>query len=122
MTTQTISNPSALCTLDYGNLNTSIQETFTAIDRFEWQAVDEILLMREQQLYLQAGYKNFSEYCQSELSAWGGYRRINQLLGAKKVIVAAEEFGGHIKNERQSRPLLRLVKEPEKLKCGSDRT
>ena len=102
--------------LDYSNLNTSIQETFTTIDRFEWQAVDEILQMREQQLYLQAGYKNFEEYCQRELYAWGGYRRINQLLGAKKVIDAVGELGGHIKNERQARPLLRLVKEPEKLK------
>ncbi|AUB43680.1 ATPase involved in DNA repair (plasmid) [Nostoc flagelliforme CCNUN1] len=101
--------------LDYSVVNTSIQETFTAIDRFECFAVDEILQMREQQLYLQAGYKNFSEYCQRELYAWGGYRRINQLLGAKKVIDAVGELGGHIKNERQARPLLRLVKEPEKL-------
>ena len=128
MSTQTISNPLASCTnlsaesskqtstFDYSNLNTSIQETFAAIDRFEWQAVDEILQMREQQLYLQAGYKNFEEYCQRELYAWGGYRRINQLLGAKKVIDAVGELGGHIKNERQARPLLRLVKEPEKLK------
>jgi hypothetical protein len=102
--------------LDYSVVNTSIQETFTAIDRFEWQAVDEILQMREQQLYLQAGYKSFEEYCQRELYAWGGYRRINQLLGAKKVIDAVGELGGYIKNERQARPLLRLVKEPEKLK------
>ncbi|MHC5863015.1 MAG: hypothetical protein ACYTXM_40660, partial [Nostoc sp.] len=103
-------------TLDYSNLNSSIQETFTAIDRFEWQAIDEILQMREQQLYLQAGYKNFEEYCQRELYAWGGYRRINQLLGAKKVIDMVGELGEHIKNERQARPLLRLAKEPEKLK------
>ncbi|MHC5917388.1 MAG: hypothetical protein ACYTXE_41860 [Nostoc sp.] len=102
--------------LDYTKLNNGIQDTFAAIDRFEWQAVDEILLMREQQLYLQAGYKSFEEYCQRELCAWGGYRRINQLLGAKKVIDAVGELGGHIKNERQARPLLRLVKEPEKLK------
>ncbi|HYX16206.1 MAG TPA: hypothetical protein VE944_17920 [Nostoc sp.] len=104
--------------IGYSNLNTSIQETFTAIDRFEWQAVDEILQMREQQLYLQAGYKNFEEYCQRELYAWGGYRRINQLLGAKKVIDTVGELGEHIKNERQARPLLRLVKEPEKLKAA----
>ncbi len=129
MTTQTLSNPSALCTegnlaisnyisattSDYSNLNASIQETFAAIDRFEWQAIDEILQMREQQLYGEAGYKTFEEYCQSELSTWGGYRRINQLLGAKKVINAAGELGKHIKNERQSRPLLRLVKTPDKL-------
>ncbi|MEH1783339.1 MAG: hypothetical protein V7L26_30465 [Nostoc sp.] len=102
--------------LDYANLNSSIKETFTTIDRFECFAVDEILQMREQQLYLQAGYKNFEEYCQRELYAWGGYRRINQLLGARKVIDAVGELGGHIKNERQARPLLRLVKEPEKLK------
>ncbi|MCC5654722.1 hypothetical protein LC609_34130 [Nostoc sp. XA013] len=105
-------------TLDYSVVNTSIQETFTAINRFEWQAVDEILQMREQQLYLQAGYKNFEEYCQRELYVWGGYRRINQLLGAKKVIDAVGELGGHIKNERQARPLLRLVKKPEKLKAA----
>ncbi|MBD2731166.1 hypothetical protein H6G96_33830 [Nostoc sp. FACHB-892] len=112
----TLNRSETTSALDYSNLNTSIQETFTAIDRFEWQAVDEILQMREQQLYLQAGYKNFEEYCQRELYAWGGYRRINQLLGAKKVIDAVGELGGHIKNERQARPLLRLIKEPEKLK------
>ncbi|WP_242065011.1 hypothetical protein [Nostoc sp. FACHB-133] len=112
----TLNRSETTSALDYSNLNISIQETFTAIDRFEWQAVDEILQMREQQLYLQAGYKNFEEYCQRELYAWGGYRRINQLLGAKKVIDTVGELGGHIKNERQARPLLRLVKEPEKLK------
>ncbi|WP_414573232.1 hypothetical protein [Nostoc sp. CCY 9925] len=112
----TLNRSETTSALDYNNLNTSIQETFTAIDRFEWQAVDEILQMREQQLYLQAGYKSFEEYCQRELYAWGGYRRINQLLGAKKVIDTVGELGGHIKNERQARPLLRLVKEPEKLK------
>ncbi|WP_193200577.1 hypothetical protein [Nostoc sp. MG11] len=105
-------------TLDYPTLNTSIKDTFAAIDRFEWQAIDEILQMREQQLYREAGYKSFEEYCQAELSAWGGYRRINQLLGAKKVIDAAEELGEHIKNERQARSLLRLVKEPDKLKSA----
>ena len=112
----TLNRSETTSTLDYANINTSIQETFTAIDRFECFAVDEILLMREQQLYLQAGHKNFSEYCQRELYAWGGYRRINQLLAAKKVIDAVGELEGHIKNERQARPLLCLVKEPEKLK------
>jgi hypothetical protein len=133
MVNQTISNPPALCTegnaiidpycetispLDYGVLNSCIKETFTAIDRFEWQAVDDILQMRSKQLYREAGYKTFEQYCQHELSAWGGYRRINQLLGAKKVIDTAQELGEHIKNERQARPLLRLVKEPEKLKAA----
>lgn len=134
MTTQTISNPPALCTEEnavignstvktastpnYDLLNTSIKETFTAIDRFEWQAVDEILQMRDKQLYREAGYKTFEQYCQAELSAWGGYRRINQLLGAKKVKDTADELGEHIKNERQARSLLRLVKEPEKLKAA----
>ncbi|MBE9054388.1 hypothetical protein IQ243_29190, partial [Nostocales cyanobacterium LEGE 11386] len=73
MVNQTISNPPTLCTednavidhyileqdstSDYSNLNHSIQETFAAIDRFEWQAVDEILQMREQQIYREGGYK-----------------------------------------------------------------
>ncbi|WP_414573532.1 hypothetical protein [Nostoc sp. CCY 9925] len=102
----------------YSILNSSIKETFTAIDRFEWQAVEEILQMREKQLYREAGYKTFEQYCQAELSAWGGYRRINQLLGAKKVKDTADELGEHIKNERQARSLLRLVKEPDKLKAA----
>ena len=62
---------------DVLNINSSIKETFTAIDRFEWQAVEEILQMREKQLYREAGYKKFEDYCQAELSTWGGYRRIN---------------------------------------------
>lgn len=102
----------------YSILNSSIKEMFTAIDRFEWQAVEEILQMREKQLYREAGYKTFEQYCQAELSAWGGYRRINQLVGAKKVVDTAGELGEHIKNERQARSLLRLVKEPEKLKAA----
>jgi hypothetical protein len=104
--------------IDYDLINSSIKETFAAIDRFESQAIVEILVMREQHIYKDAGYQNFEQYCTGELSAWGGYRRINQLLGAKKVIVAAGEFGEHIKNERQARSLLRLVKEPEKLRTA----
>ena len=101
--------------LHYDDLNSSIKDTFAAIDRFELQAVEQIRLMHDERMYRIAGYKNFSEYCQGELHVYGGYRRINQLLGASKVIVAAGELGSQIKNERQARPLLRLVKEPEKL-------
>ncbi|HEY9804144.1 MAG TPA: hypothetical protein V6D25_27685, partial [Leptolyngbyaceae cyanobacterium] len=103
-------------TPNYNLLNSSIKETFTSLDRFEWQAVSEVLQMRDSELYLEAGYADFKEYCHRELSAWGGYRRITQLLGAKKVIDTAQELGQHIRNERQARPLLRLVKEPEKLR------
>ena len=101
--------------LHYDDLNSSIKDTFATIDRFELQAVELCRLMHDEQMYRIAGYKNFSEYCQGELHIYGGYRRINQLLGASKVIVAAGELGSEIKNERQARPLLRLVKEPEKL-------
>ncbi|MBD2504601.1 hypothetical protein [Anabaena azotica] len=103
-------------TPNYSLLNDSIKETFTSLDRFEWQAIDELLQMRDSELYLAAGYTNFKEYCQAELLAWGGLRRINQLLGAKRVIDTVGELGQHIKNERQARPLLRLVKEPDKLR------
>ncbi|MCC5661857.1 hypothetical protein LC608_33925 [Nostoc sp. XA010] len=101
--------------LHYDDLNSSIKDTFAAIDQFELQAVEQIRLMHDERMYRIAGYKNFSEYCQGELHVYGGYRRINQLLGASKVIVAAGELGPQIKNERQARPLLRLAKEPEKL-------
>ncbi|QFS52619.1 hypothetical protein [Nostoc sphaeroides] len=101
--------------LHYDDLNSSIKDTFATLDRFELQAVEQIRLMHDERMYTIAGYKNFSEYCQGELHIYGGYRRINQLLGASKVISAAGEFGSQIKNERQARPLLRLAKEPEKL-------
>lgn len=101
--------------VDYDDLNTSIKDTFATLDQFELQAVELFRIMHDEQMYRIAGYKNFSEYCQGELHIYGGYRRINQLLGASKVIVAAGELGSQIKNERQARPLLRLVKEPEKL-------
>ena len=104
--------------LDYDVLNTAIKETFATIDKFTFQVVEEIWIMRDEEMYLNAGYKTFSEYCCCELSAWGGYRRINQLLGAFKVIKGAGEFGVHIKNERQARTLVRLAKEPEKLKAA----
>ncbi|MBD2731605.1 hypothetical protein H6G96_36325 [Nostoc sp. FACHB-892] len=101
--------------LDYDDLNSSIKDTFAAIDQFELQAVEQIRLMHDERMYRIAGYKNFEQYCQGELHVYGGYRRINQLLGASKVISFAGEFGSQIKNERQARPLLRLAKEPEKL-------
>ncbi|MCC5654373.1 hypothetical protein LC609_32250 [Nostoc sp. XA013] len=99
----------------YDDLNSSIKDTFATIDQFELQAVELCRLMHDEQMYRIAGYKNFEQYCQGELHVYGGYRRINQLLGASKVIVAAGELGSQIKNERQARPLLRLAKEPEKL-------
>lgn len=101
--------------LHYDDLNSSIKDTFATIDQFELQAVEQIRLMDDERMYKIAGYKNFEQYCQGELHVYGGYRRINQLLGASKVIVAAGELGSQIKNERQARPLLRLAKEPEKL-------
>lgn len=101
--------------LHYDDLNSSIKDTFAAIDQFELQAVEQIRLMHDERMYRIARYKNFEQYCQGELHVYGGYRRINQLLGASKVIVAAGELGSQIKNERQARPLLRLAKEPEKL-------
>ena len=99
----------------YDDLNSSIKDTFATIDQFELQAVELCRVMHDERMYRIAGYKNFEQYCQGELHVYGGYRRINQLLGASKVIVAAGELGSQIKNERQARPLLRLAKEPEKL-------
>ncbi|MEH2002696.1 MAG: hypothetical protein V7L00_28855 [Nostoc sp.] len=102
--------------LDYSNLNTSIQETFTAIDRFEWQASDELRLMRDKGYYQDGGHKSFEAYCESELTKHGGYRRVRDLLSAKKVVdTLPEELRVKITKPSQTRPLLRLVKTPDKL-------
>jgi hypothetical protein len=102
--------------LDYSNLNSSIQETFTAIDRFEWQASDELRLMRDNCYYQDAGHKNFEDYCDNELIKYGGYRRVKDLLSAKKVVdTLPEELRVHITKPSQTRSLLRLVKTPDKL-------
>ena len=111
----TLNREESKSALHYDDLNSSIKDTFAAIDQFELQAVELFRVMHDEQMYRIAGYKNFEQYCQGELHVYGGYRRINQLLGASKVIVAAGELGSQIKNERQARPLLRLAKEPEKL-------
>jgi hypothetical protein len=102
--------------LDYSNLNSSIQETFTAIDRFEWQAIEELRLMRDNCYYQDAGHKNFEDYCDNELIKYGGYRRVKDLLSAKKVVdTLPEELRVHITKPSQTRSLLRLVKTPDKL-------
>ena len=102
--------------LDYANLNTSIEETFTAIDRFEWQAVDELRLMQDFRYDFDGGHIRFEDYCKSELTKHGGYRRIRDLLGAKKVVdTLPEELRGKIPKPSQTRPLRPLVKTPNKL-------
>jgi len=132
MTTQTISNPPALCTEDntaieqyivntsltpdYTILNTSIQETCAAIDRFEWQAIEELRLMCDNSYYKDAGYKSFEIYCDQELTKYGGYRRVRDLLAAKKVVDSLpDELKDKITKPSQTRPLLKLVKTPDKL-------
>ncbi|MCW5318045.1 hypothetical protein GTQ43_31050 [Nostoc sp. KVJ3] len=102
--------------LDYSVVNTSIQETFTAIDRFEWQAIDELRLMRDNHYYEDGGHVSFEEYCENELTKHGGYRRVRDLLSAKKVVdTLPEELRVKITKPSQTRSLLRLVKTPDKL-------
>lgn len=110
-------NPSeTILAFNYGILNTSIQETFTAIDRFEWQASDELRLMRDKGYYQDGGHKSFEAYCESELTKHGGYRRVKDLFAAKRVVdTLPEELRPHITKPSQTRSLLRLVKTPDKL-------
>jgi hypothetical protein len=132
MVNQTISNSPTLCTednaviahyicdnistLDYSNLNSSIQETFAAIDRFEWQASDELRLMRDNGYYQGGAYTSFEAYCESELPKHGGYRRVKDLFAAKRVVdTLPEDLRDKITKPSQTRPLLRLVKTPDKL-------
>ncbi|MBG1260630.1 hypothetical protein [Nostoc commune] len=102
--------------LDYSVVNTSIHETFTAIDRFEWQASDELRLMRDKGYYQDGGHLSFEDYCESELTKHGGYRRVKELFAAKRVVdTLPEELRAHITKPSQTRSLLRLVKTPDKL-------
>ncbi|MEA5508072.1 hypothetical protein VB735_34325 [Halotia wernerae UHCC 0503] len=132
MVNQTISNPPTSCTednpaivqyicgetstLDYSNLNISIQETFAAIDRFEWQASDELRLMRDNGYFQDGAYTSFEDYCESELTKHGGYRRVKVLFAAKRVVdILPDELKDKITKPSQTRPLLKLVKTPDKL-------
>ncbi|MEA5506858.1 hypothetical protein VB735_27920 [Halotia wernerae UHCC 0503] len=108
--------PEITSTLDYSNLNISIQETFAAIDRFEWQASDELRLMRDNGYYQDGAYTSFEDYCESELNKHGGYRRVKDLFAAKRVVdILPEDLKDKITKPSQARPLLRLVKTPDKL-------
>ncbi|MBN3881455.1 MAG: hypothetical protein HWQ44_00305 [Nostoc sp. JL34] len=108
--------PEQTTTLDYSVVNASIQETFTAIDKFEWQAIDELRLMRDKGYYFDGGHESFEDYCENELTKHGGYRRVRDLLSAKKVVdILPEELRVKITKPSQTRPLLRLVKTPDKL-------
>ncbi|MBN3877039.1 hypothetical protein [Nostoc sp. JL23] len=108
--------PETTSALDYSVLNTSIQDTFTAINRFEWQAIEELRVMRENCYYLDAGYKSFEDYCEKELIKYGGYRRVRDLLSASKVRdTLPESLKDKITKPSQTRPLLKLVKTPDKL-------
>ncbi|MBD2364475.1 hypothetical protein H6G36_25435 [Anabaena minutissima FACHB-250] len=99
-------------------LSESIEESFLSIDRFEFQVAEELRVMRDDRVFEEGGYKSFEEYCDRCLFRWGGYRRVNQLIGAQMVVdtLKGTEFDGVIKRESHARPLLRLVKTPEKLK------
>ncbi|WP_375494424.1 hypothetical protein [uncultured Nostoc sp.] len=112
----TLNHSETTSALDYKILNTSIQDTFAAIDRFEWQAIEELRVMRNNGYYSDAGYVSFEDYCEKELTKHGGYRRVRDLLSAKKVVdTLPEELREKITKPSQTRSLLRLVKTPDKL-------
>ncbi len=112
----TLNRSETTSALDYNILNTSIQDTFAAIDRFEWQAIEELRVMQNNGYYSDAGYASFEDYCEKELTKHGGYRRVRDLLSAKKVVdTLPEELREKITKPSQTRSLLRLVKTPDKL-------
>lgn len=104
-------------TCSFNVLSESIRQSFQGIDRFETQVSDELRTMRDNRIFTEGGYSSFQDYCEQELSQWGGYRRVNQLLAASQVIdiLKGTELDGIVKRESHARPLLRLVKTPEKL-------
>ena len=101
---------------NYSSLNSSILDTLATIDRFEWQAIEELRLMRDNRYFKDAGYTSFESYCEKELTRYGGYRRVRDLLAATKVVdTLPESLREKITKPSQTRPLLRLVKTPDKL-------
>ncbi|OYE02439.1 hypothetical protein [Nostoc sp. 'Peltigera membranacea cyanobiont' 232] len=112
----TLNRSETTSALDYNILNTSIQDTFATIDRFEWEAIEELRVMRNNGYYSDAGYASFEDYCEKELTKHRGYRRVRDLLSAKKVVdTLPEELKDKITKPSQTRSLLRLVKTPDKL-------
>ncbi len=72
--------------------------------------------MRDNHYYQDGGHLSVEAYCESELTKHGGYRRVRDLLSAKKVVdTLPEELRVKITKLSQTRPLLRLVKTPDKL-------
>ena len=72
--------------------------------------------MGDNHYYQDGGHLGFEDYCESELTKHGGYRRVRDLLSAKKVVdTLPEELRGKITKPSQTRSLVRLVKTPDKL-------
>lgn len=92
-------------------------ESFDAIDRFSLHLSKGLIEFRDKRVFEDGGYKSFEDFCNDRLSRHGGYRRVNQLLGFGQVIevLKGTELDGVIKRESHARPVLRLVKSPEKL-------
>lgn len=101
----------------FQQFDTSVEEGFASIDRFEQQLAEDLRTIRDESLYKESGFKTFEEYCESKRK-WGGYRRVNQLLGFSLVAEALKgtEFDGAISRESHARPVLRLLPTPEKLR------
>ncbi|MFK0734499.1 MAG: hypothetical protein ACIWVG_25675 [Gloeotrichia echinulata HAB0833] len=86
--------PEEILALDYPSFNTSIKDTFAAIDRFEWQAIEEVQLMRDNCYLQDAGYTNFGSYCKKELTRYGRYRRVRDLLAEFIVVDTPSKEAG----------------------------
>ncbi|MBN3948376.1 MAG: hypothetical protein HWQ38_18755 [Nostoc sp. NMS7] len=104
----------------FPTLSDGIKQRFTTIekttDQLEWENYDDLRIMRDGHIYKEGGFSSFQEYCETDLSQWGGYRRVNQLIQAKEVrnALRGTELEGAVTNERQARPVAKLLKFPDK--------
>ncbi len=72
--------------------------------------------MRDNSYYKDGAYTSFEDYCESELTKHGGYRRVKDLFSVKRVVdTLPEDLRDKITKTSQTRPLLKLVKTPDKL-------
>lgn len=104
-------------TSKFSALSASIKEDFSKLRDIEWELADKLKILEEERLYLDGGYQSFEDYCQAELSGDDGYRKARDLLNAKRVrdSVPDGRLKSLISKPSHTRPLLKLVRTPEKI-------
>ncbi|ALF55736.1 hypothetical protein ACX27_27410 [Nostoc piscinale CENA21] len=66
---------------DFSTRDRNINQKFFALSAESKELRENLKLMRDSKLYLEKGYFTFQDYCDAELARFGGYSRVERLLG-----------------------------------------